>query len=92
VGNGDDECFPIPVPVYPSGGEFSLFTFPWGRTFPIPYWRNSPRKIEDRGPIAITVGRSGPVVQPTAEGRTRPLAVVADLVLCVAHGERSGWV
>jgi hypothetical protein len=36
AGNGDGEYFSIPIPIYPSGKNFSPFTSPWGKKLPHP--------------------------------------------------------
>jgi hypothetical protein len=52
VGNGD--CFPVPVPVYPSGEEFSPFTSPWGKKILYLYPLMEEFTVGNRVPIAIS--------------------------------------
>jgi hypothetical protein len=56
VGNGDGECFPVPIPVYLSGDKFSPFISLRGKFLPHPHplMKEFPAGIRDRVPIAIS--------------------------------------
>jgi hypothetical protein len=57
--------FPYPVPVYPSGEDFSSFTFLWGENLPHPHplMEEFPAGNRGSGPIAISNPASSAVAK-----------------------------